>query len=314
MSNECILWGLIGAGDVCEKKAGPPLYELPGHSLVAVTRRDREKGADFARRHGPARYVPDVEALLEIPEINAVYVATPPAVHAQQVIAAAEAGKAVLVEKPMGMNAGECADMVEACRLNGVALEVAYYRRGYPSIQRALELIGDGAIGNLKEIWLNDQFPPSHRLDLVHAFCGDFDMVRVESVEEGAVLRGRSRTGCDIRMNLGWNEHPGQPEQVRLVGESGTIFIDDLKGGSLSGDIAERFDPLPWTHWGLIENFGRALSGKSPLLCSGEEGRKSTVILDWVSAIEPDGEAVTVDYEAPPAPNMTRSAAWNLLG
>lgn len=307
-------WGIIGAGDVCEKKAGPPLYRLPGHALVAVTRRDREKGMDFARRHGNARYVPDLEALLAIPEINAVYVATPPALHAEQVIAAAEAGKAVLVEKPMGMTAGECARMVDACRAQGVTLGVAYYRRGYPSILRAIELIADGAIGRLTEVWMNDQFPPSHRLDLVHAFCGNVAEVRVEAVEKGAVLRGMSLNGCSIRMNLGWNERPGQPEQIRLVGEKGELFVEDLKGGSFTGTFSERFDPLPWTHWGLIENFGEALRGEAPLLCDGEEGRKSTVILDWVSAIEPDGDAVQVDYASPPEPNVERARLWNLLG
>ncbi|MCC5845367.1 MAG: Gfo/Idh/MocA family oxidoreductase [Verrucomicrobia bacterium] len=314
MKKEQMCWGLIGAGDVCEKKAGPPLYELPGHSLLAVTRRDREKGEDFARRHGNSRYVPDVASLLAVPEINAVYVATPPGVHAEQAIAAAEAGKAVLVEKPMAMNAAECARMVAACRANGVMLGVAYYRRGYPSVQRALALIESGRIGALKAVWMNDQFPPSHRLDLVHAFCGNFASVRVETREAGAVLHAVSERGCAIRMNLGWNEHPGQPEQVRLRGETGEIFIEDLKGGSFTGSVAESFAPLPWTHWGLIENFGEAFRGRSPLLCDGEEGRKSTVILDWVSAIEPDLDPVAVDYAHPPEANPERAKRWNLLG
>lgn len=312
--NRPVIWGLVGAGDVCEKKSGPPLYELPGHSLRAVTRRNREAGEDFARRHGPCEYLPDLDSILKRPEINAVYVATPPRTHAEQTLAAAGAGKHVLVEKPMAMNTAECDRMIGACREAGVLLGVAYYRRGYPSILRAKELLQQGVIGELTGIELNDTFPPSHRLDLFHFFAGDLRSIRLESVSQGAVLHGETAAGVRLRMNLGWVEIPGVPEQIRLTGSDGELFVEDLKGGHLRGRVREDAGGLPWTHWGLIENFGFALAGTAPLACSGEEGRKSTVILDWVSTLEPDAAPVTVDYAAPPGLNLTAATRYHLLG
>ena len=310
-----IRWGLVGAGDVCEHKGGPPLYELAGHELLAVTRRDRELGESFARRHGPSRYVPSFEDLIAIPEIDAVYVATPPLLHCEQTVAAARAGKHVLVEKPMAMHAGECAKMIEACSDAGVTLAVAYYRRGYPSILRARSLIDAGAIGGLKEIWINNQFPPSHRLDLVHFFAGDAATVRTEQVDGVDRLFGETRSGVRFTMDLGWAEVRGQSEQLRFTGDAGEIHIDDLKGGSLvcKGE-REVFPALPWTHWGLVGNFGQALRGEAPLACDGVEGRKSTVVLDFVSALTPGTPAVAVDYDRPPDPDALRAAGLNLLG
>lgn len=318
LPHSTVRWGLVGAGDVCERKSGPPLYQLPGHRLLALTRRDAAKGADFARRHA-GKFVPDLKDLLEIPEINAVYIATPPGVHAAQTIAAAEAGKHVLVEKPMAMHTRECREMVAACKANGVDLAVAYYRRGYPSILAARTWVEQDRIGELREIWLNDQFPPSHRLDLVHFFAGELDRVRTETVEKGLVLHAVSHSGSALRMNLGWKEQPGAPEQVKLTGTKGSILIDDLKGGSAivttpSGTDPVKFPPLPWTHWGLIENFGHAIAGRVPHACSGEEGLKSTTVLDIVSALEPDSPFAPVDYANPPVPDSSRSGKLNLLG
>lgn len=318
MSDSAIIpqvkWGLVGAGDVCERKSGGPLYQLPGHSLVAITRRDPLKGRDFARRHGPSLYVPTLADLLAHPEINAVYVATPAHVHADQAIAAAEAGKHVLVEKPMAMSTAECNRMIDACHANGVLLAVAYYRRAYPSVLRAKALLEANRIGPLRKIWFNDQFPPSHRLDLAHFFGGDLDTARVEAVPGGAVLIARFHSGAVLRMNLGWTEHPGAPEQFRLVGEEGEIFVEDLKGGSITGVVQERFPPEPWTHRGIIENFGMALAGRAPLSCPGVEGRKSTVVLDAVSCLEPDGPETRLQYDAPPEPDLERAAQYHLLG
>ena len=318
-SDLSVRWGLVGAGDVCEKKSGPPLYQLPGHSLVALTRRNPEKGTDFARRH-VGTYVPTLEALLEIPEINAVYIATPHPVHAAQTLQAAKAGKHVLVEKPMASCTAECREMVDTCNACGVRLGVAYYRRAYPSILAAKQWLVDNRIGRLLDISLNEQFPTSHRLDLVHFFAGDFDTVRTETQSPNLLnLHGITRTGAAVTMQLGWHERPQTPEQLHLVGEDGEIRITDLKGGSATLTHHGKsetfpFAPLPWTHWGLIENFGKALTDDIPLACEGEEALKSTAILDLLSALEPNGNPTPVDYTNPPPPNPERARAYNMLG
>lgn len=144
-----VRWGIIGCGDVCEKKSGPALVAATGSALVAVMRRDLAKARDFAGRHGAARAYDTVAGLLGDPEVNAVYVATPPALHCAQVLAAAAAGKHVLVEKPMGVTPAECDAMVAACAEAGVQLHVAYYRRFYPKWVAVRAALQRGEIGRV---------------------------------------------------------------------------------------------------------------------------------------------------------------------
>ena len=127
-----IRWGIIGCGDVTEVKSGPAFAKADGSALVAVMRRTAELAEDYARRHGVPRWYADAEALVRDPEVDAVYVATPPSSHREYVLLAARHDKPVYVEKPMAMNHRECLDMVAACRDAGVPLFVAYYRRALP--------------------------------------------------------------------------------------------------------------------------------------------------------------------------------------
>ncbi len=147
MSGATIRWGIIGCGDVTEVKSGPALQQAPGSSLVAVMRRDSAKAADYARRHGVARWYDDARALVDDPGVDAVYVATPPSTHRQYALMAMAAGKPVYVEKPMALDAGECEEMLRASRTHGVPLFVAYYRRALPRFLQVKALLESGAIG-----------------------------------------------------------------------------------------------------------------------------------------------------------------------
>ncbi len=144
---ETVNWGIVGCGNVCERKSGPPMYKTRHSALVAVMRRDAEKAADFARRHGVGKSYTDATALIADPEVDIVYIATPPDTHrelAQQVL---EAGKPVYVEKPMAMTWAECRAMNEAAEKAGQKLFVAYYRRALPYFLKVKELLDSGAIG-----------------------------------------------------------------------------------------------------------------------------------------------------------------------
>ena len=141
-------WGIIGVGDVTEAKSGPAFQTADRSELVAVMRRDGARAADYARRHGVPRWYDDADALLADPEVDAVYVATPPDSHAEYTIRAAAAGKPVYVEKPMARTAAECEAMVAACDAAGVPLFVAYYRRAMPRFVTVGDLLADGAIGD----------------------------------------------------------------------------------------------------------------------------------------------------------------------
>ena len=147
IARDTIRWGIIGCGDVCEVKSGPGFQKAEGSRLVAVMRRDRAKAEDFARRHGVPRAYDDAAALIADPEVDAVYIATPPSSHAAYTLLAAAAGKPVYVEKPMATTAAEGQAMVDACRAAGVPLFVAYYRRTLPRFQRVKALLAEGAIG-----------------------------------------------------------------------------------------------------------------------------------------------------------------------
>lgn len=305
---KAVSWGIIGCGAVCEKKSGPALCGVEGSRLVAVMRRSRAKAEDFARRHRVPRFYDTVEGLLSDPEVEAVYVASPDRWHHDHAIAAARASKHVLCEKAMASNTAECDEMIRVSREQGVVLGVAYYRRGYPTILRAKALIEDGAIGPVCEVRINDEFPLSHRLDLLHFFLGDAAAVRARtedlppcaSAPRGPMLYVRHKGGGLGVTPVGWDENL-VPETLDIRGQAGRILVLDLKGGLLvmhrgAAKTTERLGPLPATHWGIVENFVRHLRGEAPLACDGLEGRKSTVILDLVERLAPDGAEVPVDY------------------
>ena len=161
-----ITWGIVGCGDVTEVKSGPAFNKVPDSQLVAVMRRNGDLAADYARRHRVPKWYDDADALLHDPEVNAIYVATPPDSHCDYTLRAAAVGKPVYVEKPMARTYGECLEMIDACDAAGVRLFVAYYRRCLPNFRKILSLVEDGAIGQVRLVnvslykSMNDAPPP----------------------------------------------------------------------------------------------------------------------------------------------------------
>ena len=147
---EKVVWGIIGAGDVCEVKSAPALYTIPHSEVKMVMRRNATKAADFALRHGIGQWTTNLDELLNDGEINAVYIATPPDTHAALTLKCAQAGKAVYVEKPMANTYAECLAMIEACRAANVSLFTAYYRRTLPGFLKVKELVESGALGDIR--------------------------------------------------------------------------------------------------------------------------------------------------------------------
>ncbi|MRR31036.1 Gfo/Idh/MocA family oxidoreductase, partial [bacterium] len=145
-----VRWGIIGCGDVTEVKSGPALQKADGSQLVAVMRRNEALAQDYARRHGVQRWYDDARQLIDDPQVDAVYIATPPHKHKEFTLAVAQAGKPVYVEKPMALNAAECQEMIDACHVAGVPLFVAYYRRALPRFVKIKEIIDSGVLGKLR--------------------------------------------------------------------------------------------------------------------------------------------------------------------
>lgn len=147
-----IRWGIIGCGDVCEVKSGPGFQKAESSQLVAVMRRDGDKARDFATRHNVPKWYDDAQKLIDDPEVDAVYVATPPSSHEEYALRVALAGKPVYVEKPMARNYSECQHMVEACLRAQTPLFVAYYRRALPRFLKVQEILQNAGIGEVRAV------------------------------------------------------------------------------------------------------------------------------------------------------------------
>lgn len=147
-----IRWGIIGCGDVTEKKSGPGFQKAQNSELVAVMRRTAEKAQDYARRHNVSKWYNDADGLIHDPAVDAVYIATPPDTHKYYTLRVAAAGKPVYVEKPMARNHAECEDMISACKKNNVPFFVAYYRRSLPKFLKVKEIIHSGNIGDVRSV------------------------------------------------------------------------------------------------------------------------------------------------------------------
>lgn len=161
---QIVRWGIIGCGDVTEVKSGPAFSKIPHSQLVAVMRRDAAKAQDYARRHGVPRWYDDAQALIHDPEVDAVYVATPPGSHHEYTLRVAAAGKPVYVEKPMALNYTQCREMIAACEQAQVPLFVAYYRRRLPAFLKVKELVATGAIGAVRFVTIQLYQPPQPNL------------------------------------------------------------------------------------------------------------------------------------------------------
>lgn len=147
-----IRWGLIGCGEVAEQKSGPGFRRAANSALVAVADRNAARAEDFARRHDVPRWHGDAAAIIDAPDIDAVYIATMTESHRDFVLRCAAAGKPVLTEKPMAMTHADCLAMIDACRARNVPLWVAYYRRALPRFLAVRDLVRDGAIGEVRMV------------------------------------------------------------------------------------------------------------------------------------------------------------------
>ncbi|WP_026475581.1 Gfo/Idh/MocA family protein [Alkaliflexus imshenetskii] len=147
MTHKMVQWGIIGCGDVTEKKSGPAFNKIENSKLVAVMRRNGMLAEDYAKRHGVPKWYDDASLLINDPDVTAVYVATPPSTHAKYAIEAMMAGKPVYVEKPMAASFDECQKMNQVSKETGIPLFVAYYRRTLPGFLLVKELLDDGRIG-----------------------------------------------------------------------------------------------------------------------------------------------------------------------
>lgn len=155
-----ISWGFIGCGEVAELKSGPAFNDVTGSHVEAVMSRTEARARSYAERHGVSKWYTDAQKLIDDPNVNAIYVATPPSSHATFAIMAMRAGKPVYVEKPLASNYEDCARINRISEDTGVPCFVAYYRRYLPYFQRVKEIINSGQIGQVAYVQVRFTTPP----------------------------------------------------------------------------------------------------------------------------------------------------------
>jgi 1,5-anhydro-D-fructose reductase (1,5-anhydro-D-mannitol-forming) len=165
MNRETIRWGILGCGDVTERKSGPALQRAAGSELVAVMRRDAEKAEDYARRHGVPFWTNDADELINRADVDIVYIATPPGAHLELALKVCAAGKPCYVEKPMARSAVESIVMLKAFHRAGLPLFVAFYRRGFERFRFIKELLEHGRLGLLTGVTYTYKSPLPLEID-----------------------------------------------------------------------------------------------------------------------------------------------------
>ena len=297
-----IRWGAIGCGDVCEVKSGPGFQKATGSELVAVMRRDRDKAADFARRHGVPRFYSEAEALIADPEVDAVYVATPPSTHLPYTLMAARAGKPVYVEKPMARSKVECDQMVAACAAAGVPLFVAYYRRTLPRFVRVKALLDEGRLGDVRAVAVTLFQPPepahldpsnlpwrvrpdiagggifldlaSHTLDLLDHLLGPIERAQGHASNQGGLYAAEDTVTGQLVFASGvhgvglWSfVASDRRDQVEIIGSRGRLSFatfDDVPVllETAAGREEIRIPHPPHVHQPLIQTVVDELLGR----------------------------------------------------
>ena len=152
IDDSIVRWGILGVGDVCEVKSAPAMQKIENSEVVAVMRRNGEKAKNYANRHGIDTWYNDADTLINDPNVNAIYIATPPNAHCELTLKAAKSGKPVYVEKPMARTTAECQKMIGACTVANVPLYIAYYRRRLPNFEKIKALLEEGAIGDIRMV------------------------------------------------------------------------------------------------------------------------------------------------------------------
>ena len=320
-------WGLIGAGDIVRRRVAPALIDSPACDLVAISRARVDLAAAFAAEVGARRWHPRWQDLAADPDVQCVYVATPVHLHAEQTIAAAEAGKDVLCEKPMAMTTAECDRMIAACRAHRVRLGIAYYRHFYPVVLRAKAIIASGEIGQPVFAQMNafEYFDPPpdhprawllnraiagggpmmdfgcHRLEvLVHLFgpvrrtaAVVANVVFDRDVEDTAAVLLEFEHGPCAAVAVTHAAHDRQ-DTLQVFGTRGSMQVDELNAGRLrirAGDQerVESHPPAANLHRPLVDDFVDAVMMNREPAVTGDIGRTVSAIEDEIYAVAPSG-------------------------
>lgn len=309
---------MLGTGRIADQELAPALAEVDGARLWSVLSRDAGRGREFAERHGAAAGVAvhtDLATLLADDALDAVLIATPDKLHAQQCIAAARAGKHVLTEKPMATEVAEARAMVEACDEAGVVLAVAYHMRWHAGHRKLAGLVHAGGLGTLRHVraqwtflaqddrnwraapevgrWWGLAGVGTHCLDqirwLMTPACGE--IVVQENLISREVWKGphdetalvslafESGATAEICTSVLFNA----PKRMEVFASDTYAICDDTLGPHGAGDISIGGEPMEFEvlnpYAGEIADFVAAVRDGRPPEVDGREGLRNVETL-----------------------------------
>ncbi len=311
-----VRWGILGCGDVTEVKSGPGFRLAENSELVAVMRRNATLAADYARRHGVARWYDNAAQLIADPEVDAIYIATPPDAHLSAALQVAAAGKPAYVEKPMARTVGECDAMVAAFSERSLPLYVAYYRRALPRFVRAKQLVDSGELGKITSVDYRYASPAhkaeagwrthvasagaglfldlgSHALDLIDFLLGPLTDVHgfasnrghTYEAEDNVVMQFRAGT---VPGTATWNFAAAIAGDVcRITGTEKVLEYSVFDNAPLrlsipGGERAEEIPHPPHVQQPLIQTVVNDLLGIGTCPSTGESARRTSRVMDQV--------------------------------
>jgi predicted dehydrogenase len=316
---EEVRWGIIGCGDVCEVKSGPAFNKVPNSKLVAVMRRDAVKAKDYAQRNNVSRYYSDAGKLIDDPEVNAIYIATPPDSHESYAIAAMQQGKPVYIEKPVTLNSESCERMIKASAQYNIKASVAHYRRGLPIFKKIKSLIQNGAIGKINLILARTLHPPAktrsdqnwridpaisggglfhdlspHQLDIFYWIFGPPIEYSGRSFNQSGRYNAPDLTTLDAVFNdtvclrgvWGFNMIPNTEEEIcEVIGDDGKIKFcffrkSDIDIQKGSGSECLSFDYPENIQQPMIDEVVKYFRGEGPNPCSLEDALVTMKMID----------------------------------
>ncbi len=300
-------WLVAGIGDIARKRVIPAILKEPRSKLYGLVSRNPQTVQGYG-----VKVWTDFETAVADPAIDLVYIATPVVLHAPQTIAALRAGKHVLCEKPTAMNYAEACEMQRVSEETGRTLGIAYYRRMYPKVLRAKQLIAAGAIGTpaIAELTCHDWVQPeagergwrfnrsvagggplydiaSHRLDLLNYFFGKpirvsghlSNLIHKTEVEDNATVMIEYDSGVRGIVDVRWHSRV-QRDEFRIRGTEGEIDLTPLNGPLLVYPGGKEKVPAPANlHYPCLENFVSAITGEAELASSGA----SSLATGWIT-------------------------------
>ena len=321
-------WGMVSTGRASDVLMAPAINAEPDSRVAAVFSRDREKADAFAAKHGGKAYTSYAE-MLNDPEVNVVYIASPNAMHAEQALEAAKAGKHIYCEKPLALNVKDAHRVFEACKKAGVKLGVDFQTRHYAPNAEAVKLIRDGAIGDVIVMqiescaganplkgWRTDPALAGmgsvnniavHPLDLARYFAGSeasevvamTNAGRSDDLETISLILVRFESGAIAYIN-GSQAAPNPRADMEIYGSAGRISGRNTTRPFIEGELIvhsggeEKSIPFS-TKDGFrraVAAFNRAVIDDTEPNPSGQDGVKSVELVDAITRSARTGTVV----------------------